>query len=156
MKKSERLALIKELVLNNDIETQHDLLEKLEEQKISFTQATISRDMNEIGIVKIPTKQGRYIYGISKEKTKKVLARPKPVKSTILGVKQGTDSCYRMLHLDVTPGNSKIIKRLLLEEFSSRIFSLVADDDSLLLIAQTDDDVLYLKKCIEDWKSETM
>lgn len=67
MKKHERLQLIKEIVLSNEIETQHDLLEILKEQNASFTQATISRDMNEIGIVKIPNKDGRYIYGISKE-----------------------------------------------------------------------------------------
>ena len=55
MKKSERLELIKKIVAENAVETQHDLLKLLEAEGLTLTQATISRDMNEIGIIKVPS-----------------------------------------------------------------------------------------------------
>ena len=54
MKKSERLELIKKMVSENAIETQHDLLKLLEERGLTLTQATVSRDRNESGIIKVP------------------------------------------------------------------------------------------------------
>lgn len=71
MKKSERLELIKRIVAENAVETQHDLLKLLEAEGLTLTQATVSRDMNEIGIIKVPSPEGPYIYGLSKDKTKK-------------------------------------------------------------------------------------
>lgn len=68
MKKRERLDLIKKIVNENDIETQNELVQLLEAEGLLATQATISRDINEIGIIKIPTAGGRYIYGLPKEK----------------------------------------------------------------------------------------
>lgn len=73
MKKSERLELIKRIVAENAVETQHDLLKLLEAEGLTLTQATVSRDMNEIGIIKVPSPEGPYIYGLSKDKTKKLV-----------------------------------------------------------------------------------
>ena len=47
-------------------------LKLLEAEGLTLTQATISRDMNEIGIIKVPSVDGPYIYGLSKDKTKKL------------------------------------------------------------------------------------
>ena len=52
MKKKERLEVIKELVTTEAIESQQELLDLLDERGMHLTQATISRDMNEIGIIK--------------------------------------------------------------------------------------------------------
>ena len=91
MKKSERLELIKKIVAENAVETQHDLLKLLEAEGLTLTQATISRDMNEIGIIKVPSVDGPYIYGLSKDKTKKVGQVSVPIKSTVLAVSEETD-----------------------------------------------------------------
>ncbi|VUX18135.1 Arginine repressor [Streptococcus pasteurianus] len=45
MKKSERLELIKRIVAENAVETQHDLLKLLEAEGLTLTQATVSRDI---------------------------------------------------------------------------------------------------------------
>lgn len=150
MKKHERLQLIKEIVLSNEIETQHDLLEILKEQNASFTQATISRDMNEIGIVKIPNKDGRYIYGISKEIDNTCIT-PKQIKNPIIDVKQSTYPSKGFLHLTVVPGNSMLMKRVMLEKYTSYIFSILTDDDSLLVLASDEAASDYLFKELQSW-----
>lgn len=61
--KSKRLQDINELISNHAIETQTELLEKLTEMGYSVTQATISRDINELGLLKVQDNDGtvRYI-----------------------------------------------------------------------------------------------
>ncbi|MGT2934291.1 arginine repressor [Streptococcus castoreus] len=151
MKKNKRLELIKKMVLTHAVETQHDLLKLLNEHGLELTQATISRDMNEIGIVKIPSGSGRYVYGLSQDSGKKVIQGPRSIKSTILGISDKTEGLEQHIYLKVVPGNSKLIKRYLLTDFSEAIFSLIADDDSLLLIAKSEADASLIRQEVSLW-----
>ena len=154
MKKSERLELIKKFVAENAVETQHDLLKLLEAEGLTLTQATISRDMNEIGIIKVPSVDGPYIYGLSKDKTKKVGQVSVPIKSTVLAVSEETEGFENMINLDVIPGNSRLIKRFLLEDFKDSLFSVIADDDSLLVVAKTAEDAAAIRQEVRKWMTD--
>ncbi|MFC4653164.1 arginine repressor [Lactococcus nasutitermitis] len=61
MKRDERLALIKKIVEKHEIATQEDLQAMLEEQGIVITQATLSRDIRELNIIK-KRENGRSFY----------------------------------------------------------------------------------------------
>ena len=63
--KSERQAKIMEIISTRDIETQEQLLGRLYEKGIRCTQATISRDIKELRIVKELTSFGTYRYTTS-------------------------------------------------------------------------------------------
>ena len=56
MNKKERLEKIRRFVTDYQIGTQEEIVEHLREAGISATQATVSRDIKELGIVKIPLK----------------------------------------------------------------------------------------------------
>ncbi len=60
--KSARHALILELIDKYDIETQDDLALKLKEQGVSVTQATVSRDIKELRLIKVLSDNGAYKY----------------------------------------------------------------------------------------------
>lgn len=137
MRKRERLELIRKLILEHKISTQQELLELLEKQGNTLTQATISRDLNEIGIIKIPAADGTYIYGLSRDQLR-VEDQETEELPTILGLSPEVQGLEKMLHIDVIPGTSRLVKRQLLAEFKDMIFSLISDDDSLLLVARTD------------------
>ncbi|VEE21663.1 argR1, arginine repressor [Streptococcus equinus] len=154
MKKSERLELIKKIVAENAVETQHDLLKLLEAEGLILTQATISRDMNEIGIIKVPSVDGPYIYGLSKDKTKKVGQVSVPIKSTVLAISEETAGLENMINLDVIPGNSRLIKRYLLEDFKNSLFSVIADDDSLLVVAKTAEAANAIRQEVRKWMTD--
>lgn len=66
--KSLRLSKIIEIVENNDVYTQEHLLKLLGEQGFSITQATISRDIKELNLVKIITEDGKYKYTTTRKK----------------------------------------------------------------------------------------
>ena len=60
--KIERHSKIISLISQYDIETQEELAEKLNENGFQVTQATISRDINELKISKVPTGNGTVKY----------------------------------------------------------------------------------------------
>ena len=60
--KSQRQAKIMEIISNRNVETQEQLLELLMEAGFRSTQATISRDIKELRIVKELTSFGTYRY----------------------------------------------------------------------------------------------
>lgn len=154
MKKNERLDLIKKMVLSHDIETQHELLALLKNHGLELTQATISRDMNEIGIVKIPSGSGPYIYGLSQDSGKKISQRPVSIRSTILQVSEEHESLKYHLYLKVTPGNAMLIKRYLFTDFADRLFSVIADDDSIQIISKTPEDTTYIRQQVQKWMKD--
>lgn len=60
--KAKRQAKIMEIISNTDLETQEQLQKALQEAGFSCTQATISRDIKELRIVKELTGLGTYRY----------------------------------------------------------------------------------------------
>ena len=60
--KSQRQAKIMEIISNRNVETQEQLLQQLNEAGFRSTQATISRDIKELRIVKELTSFGTYRY----------------------------------------------------------------------------------------------
>ena len=63
--KSQRQAKILEIIANVNVETQEQLLAELQEAGFRGTQATISRDIKELRIVKELTSLGTYRYTVS-------------------------------------------------------------------------------------------
>ncbi len=66
--KAARHARIKEIVEHSIIETQEDLALALKKQHIVVTQATVSRDIKELMLIKVPTGDGRYRYAYPADK----------------------------------------------------------------------------------------
>lgn len=65
--KKRRKAKILEIINNFEIETQEELQSKLREAGFEVTQATISRDIRELRLVKELSESGRYIYSVGKK-----------------------------------------------------------------------------------------
>jgi transcriptional regulator of arginine metabolism len=63
--KSQRQAKIMEIIANQNVETQEQLLALLQEEGFRGTQATISRDIKELRIIKELTSLGTYRYTAS-------------------------------------------------------------------------------------------
>ena len=68
--KSKRQALILNLIAEKDIETQEDLALELEKNGVKVTQATISRDIKELCLIKVPGENGGYKYAASNQPDK--------------------------------------------------------------------------------------
>ena len=68
--KKRRHAKILELIRLYEIDTQEELLRRLKESGFDVTQATVSRDIKELRLVKTLTTNGQYKYYSGKEMSK--------------------------------------------------------------------------------------
>ena len=63
--KNDRQSMILEIISRENIETQEQLLQQLQEAGFTSTQATISRDIKQLHLIKEPVGQGVYRYAVS-------------------------------------------------------------------------------------------
>lgn len=92
MKKYTRQRLILDLIQENEIHTQEELSELLENSGVRATQATISRDIKELRISKVQTRDGEYHYAIIDTVHDSLNERlDKIFKSAVLTVKHNND-----------------------------------------------------------------
>jgi transcriptional regulator of arginine metabolism len=68
--KERRHAKILELIGKYSIDTQEELLRRLREEGYEVTQATVSRDIKELRLIKVLTVSGKYKYTVGQEETK--------------------------------------------------------------------------------------
>ena len=68
--KNDRQRRILEIVEREPIDTQELLQQRLLEQGVSCTQATISRDIKQLHLIKEPIGQGRYRYTASSQRSR--------------------------------------------------------------------------------------
>ena len=68
--KSTRQNIILQIISEQEIETQNQLMDVLAQHGVSSTQATLSRDIKELHLIKEPAGQGKYRYAVSAHRTK--------------------------------------------------------------------------------------
>ncbi len=143
MNKKERLEKIRRFVTDYQIGTQEEIVEHLREAGISATQATVSRDIKELGIVKIPLKDNTYIYELPKSIVRSLqLAENNIIHAERMGY---------MINLQVIPGNTIFVKSQLMTVFSGQIFSCIADDNSILMVLRSEETAKDIFEQVKNW-----
>ena len=143
MNKKERLEKIRRFVTDYQIGTQEEIVEHLREAGISATQATVSRDIKELGIVKIPLKDNTYIYEL-----------PKSIVRSLQLAENNIIDCERMgnmINLQIIPGNTVFVKSQLTDAFSDQIFSRIADDNSILMVFRSEETAKEIFEQVKNW-----
>ena len=143
MNKKERLEKIRRFVTDYQIGTQEEIVEHLKEAGISATQATVSRDIKELGIVKIPLKDNTYIYEL-----------PKSIVRSLQLAENNIIDCERMgnmINLQIIPGNTIFVKSQLMTVFSDQIFSCIADDNSILMVLRSEEAAQDIFEQVKNW-----
>ncbi|CAM3151129.1 transcriptional regulator [Lactococcus hircilactis] len=132
MKREARLNYIAELISTKEVKTQDELVSLLLEHHIDVTQATISRDIKSLALIKIPATSGGYRYDLPK-KTERVRAdflSQDLLFDSITAIKIQE----QMLALQTNPGTTSLVKSHLLDRFKNDLFTVVIDDDTVLAI----------------------
>ncbi len=68
--KNNRQSMILDIIATENVETQEQLLFLLQDRGISSTQATISRDIKQLHLIKEPMGHGVYKYAVSGNRTR--------------------------------------------------------------------------------------
>ena len=149
--KLERHSKIVELIGKYEIETQEELAEKLTQAGFNVTQATVSRDIRELKLTKVPGENGRQRY--------MVLESPRGTSASkyIRILKDGfvsMDMAQNILVIKTVPGMAMAVGAALDELNWKEIVGCIAGDDTIMCAIKTADDTLLimerLRKILEE------
>ena len=130
--KTQRQAKIMEIISTKDIETQEQLLLALQEAGYNSTQATISRDIKELRIVKELTSFGTYRYTTSsKEGSHTFSARLNTIFRACI---TGFDSAQTMVVIRTMPGLASAAAAAIDGMNMSVVLGTLAGDDTVFIV----------------------
>ncbi|RFU60005.1 transcriptional regulator ArgR [Bacillus sp. V59.32b] len=137
MNKGQRHIKIREIIANNDIETQDDLVDELKNAGFNVTQATVSRDIKELHLVKVPLMDGRYKYSLPADQRFNPLQK---LKRMLIDAFVRIDSASNLLVMKTLPGNAQAIGALIDNLDWEEILGTICGDDTCLIICRTQED----------------
>lgn len=137
MNKGQRQLIIREFITSNDIETQEELVALLEKNNIQITQATISRDIKELRLIKVPTATGIYKYSLPADMKFNPLQK---LQNFISEAFVSIDEAGNLLVMKTIPGNANAIAVLIDQISWNDIVGTVCGDDTILIICKTPED----------------
>lgn len=129
--KARRQAKILELIRHSVVETQEDLAEALGRQGIPVTQATISRDIKELHLNKVPTGDGRYRYAFPEESPSVSWDKRRRIfQESVLGV----DLSGNIIVVKSLPGTAPGVASAIDHLGWTEMIGSVAGDDTVIVI----------------------
>ncbi len=137
MNKGQRHIKIRDLIANSDIETQDDLVERLRNMGFNVTQATVSRDIKELHLVKVPLMDGRYKYSLPADQRFNPLQK---LKRTLTDAFVRIDFAGHLLVMKTMPGNAQAIGALIDNLDWEEIVGTICGDDTCLIICRKESD----------------
>jgi len=129
-----RHAKIKEIIERKVIETQEDLAEALRLENITVTQATVSRDIKELMLVKVPTSDGRYHYAFPQEQN--IVLCQSRMERTFRDSLVDIDYSSNIIVLKTLPGTAQAIAYTIDSVKWPEILGTVAGDDTIFVIVK--------------------
>lgn len=142
MSKVKRHIKIRELITENDIETQEELVDHLEHEGFNITQATISRDIKELHLVKVPSTSGKYKYSLPADQRFNPLEK---LKRLIMDAFVKIDHTHLFIVLKTLPGNAHAIGALIDNLDWTEIMGTICGDDTCLIICRTEPEAVTVK-----------
>lgn len=132
--KTQRQAKIMEIISTKDVETQEQLLKELQQAGYSSTQATISRDIKELRIVKELTSFGTYRYTTSaKEVSGTFSARLNTIFRECI---TGYDYAQNIIVIRTMPGLASAAASAIDAMNMSFIVGSLAGDDTVMIVVR--------------------
>jgi transcriptional regulator of arginine metabolism len=143
MNKGQRQVKIREIIAENDIETQDELVEKLKSMGLNVTQATVSRDIKELHLVKVPMSNGRYKYSLPADQRFNPLNK---LKRLMMDAFVKIDTASHFIVLKTLPGNAQAVGALIDNLDWDEILGTICGDDTCLIICRTEENTIELKE----------
>jgi len=125
---------ILEIVASHNVETQEELLERLQDKGHNVTQATVSRDIKELRLAKIPNGQGGYKYSVPMNVTKGDLLRR--AKRIFEDYVRSVDFSDVFIMIKTYPGGAHAVAAVIDELDWPEMIGSIAGDDSILILTQ--------------------
>lgn len=133
--KYNRHAKILDIIENYEIETQDELAEKLRELGMDVTQATISRDIKELRLVKVLSPSGKYRYSAMNHESTNTGER------LMVILKQAFVSCdyaNNILVVKTLPGMAQAVGEIVDSLGWNDVVGTIAGDNTLMIVCRAE------------------
>ena len=134
--KSLRQQKILEIIERNDIDTQEALIEKLRDEGYNVTQTTISRDINQLKLVKAVTASGSYKYIVPDVKRENNIT---VMNSALTDAVIKIEAAKNIVVVKTLSGMANAIAVCVDSLNHNEIVGSVAGDDTIIIVTKDDD-----------------
>lgn len=151
MRKNERHDLIRKIVLENTIRNQNQLMDLLHQAGVSATQATISRDIRDLKIVKTIDDQGNPKFALFQEiseptEDEEITRLTRMVEEVVTKV----DRVQFMTIVNTLPDNAHLVAAVLDDLKNPLIVATMASYDTIIIISRSEEDAAKVHAFIQE------
>ncbi len=134
MARSLRQSKILEIIAKNEIETQDELVNALRALNYDVTQATVSRDIKELGLIKILSDSKKYKYAYVETTEQQISNKVVGIyKEVVISVKTAQNLVVIKTLKGFAGGISSYIDKMNIDKLMGTVYG----DDTVMCIAET-------------------
>ena len=139
MARNSRQSKILDIITNQEIETQEELVDALRKAEFDVTQATISRDIKELGLIKILSDSKKYKYAIVSANQQSLSNKCLSIfKECLISIKQAQNIAV----VKVLRGTAGMVASFIDQTSMPTILGITYGDDSVMVVCQNNEDCL--------------
>jgi transcriptional regulator of arginine metabolism len=132
MNRAERQGAILRLVREQELSTQQELAETLRAQGFDVVQTTVSRDIAELGLVKVRGQSGRLVYAVGENGRRRHAHMEEALRHWALGLEPSGN----LVVVRTPPGCANVLAREFDDAGHPGIAGTVAGDDTIIVVAR--------------------
>ena len=141
--KNERQAAILSIIESRDIETQEELAEALRENGISVTQATVSRDIKELRLLKVLTGRGTYKYALADKAQHAMSDRFVQIfVATVVSI----EYAQNIIVIKTIPASANVAAEAVDGMHLKEVLGTMAGDNTVLVIVHNEEEALTVSE----------
>lgn len=133
--KQQRQAALQQILRETVVRSQAELQAKLQQRHMRVSQATLSRDIKELGLIKTPLQDQRYRYTMPEEKVQE--RRYDRLRLTFAHFVRGYDHASHLVVVKTSPGTAHAVAVDLDAMQWEDIVGTIAGDDTILVVTRS-------------------
>ncbi len=147
MARASRQLRILEIIAKNDIDTQEELVARLREDGYTVTQATVSRDIKDMNIIKTFTDDGRHYKYVAQQPKEPTTADKflKIFRNTVLSIRYAENLIILKTEQGGASAAAELIDRLEYDE----ILGVIAGDNTIFVAVDSTNNVEMIVENLE-------
>ncbi len=144
----QRQKIIADLIESGNISSQNQLKGLLKKNSLLITQATLSRDLNELGAIKKRQKDGLLVYVLPKDQDNN--AHRKIAINALNDFVLEVDSVLNQVVVKTTTAAAQVVAEAIDNLFLENVIASLAGDNVVLIISSSEEKAKIISKNIEN------
>lgn len=150
MIKNKRHEKIIDIITNKDIETQEELADELRSAGFDVTQATVSRDIKILKLIKISTNSGTYKYGVLNNQEFNEVTKIERYKTIIASSILSMEQIDKVLVIRTLPGAASVVGEVIDSLNLDDIAGNVAGDNTIFVMVRNENSIPIIQEKINN------